>query len=381
VTFRVPVADGECRHFESWGRPAGEDGTYHTLVGASRDVTDEHRALRAAQLRSLLLDSLGEGVSVARGDGTLVYVNAALERMLGYAPGELLGRPVRMLSSRSQADYDLRASQITGVIDARGHWSGPMTSRRKDGALLQTYGTITRAVVDGEPLWITVRQDMTERHRVQRDLLAASQREKEQLAHALHESLAQQLTGTALLAGSMRDEAARRDSALAPAVSRLADLLLEAVGTCRRLAQGVSGFSVRNGGLDLGLRELALAFERRHGGACEVEVDRGVAAALDPETARHLYWIAEDALAIAAREGDGPRAVLRLEPVDSGARLRVRLPGIAPERLEALGGAELKFIGYRAALLGAGMATRPAEGGGVSIDCLCPTGGKTGVLP
>jgi PAS domain S-box-containing protein len=373
--FRVLDADGGVRHFESRGVWRGI-GASRTLVGASRDVTEAQRALNEAQLRSLLLDSLGEGVSVARQDGTLLYVNAALERMFGYAPGELVGRCISSLSSRSPEDYARRADEMLAAVLAHGRWSGPMTSRRKDGTPLQTYGTITRTVVDGEPLWITIRQDMTERHRVQRDVLDASHREQEALAHELHESIAQQLTGTALLAGALRDESVRQASPLSGDVARLNDLLLEAVGMCRRLAQGVPGFSLMRGGLELGLRELAHEFEQRHGRRCELRVDRTLSGAMRPETARHLYWIAEDALAVVGREGTTTDARLRLERRGGAVWLSVQFPGITPERFEALGGAELRIIGYRAALLGAGVATVPGDAGGVSMDCLCPMDGK-----
>jgi PAS domain S-box-containing protein len=319
-----------------------------------------------------LLDSLGEAVSVTRREGTLLYVNAALERMFGYAPGELDGVSIRVLSARAPAEYDRRTDEMVAAVLSKGSWTGPMTSRRKDGSQLQTHGTITRVVVDGEPLWITIRQDMTERHRLQREVLEASQREKEELALQLHEGLGQQLTGTALLASSLRDAAAREQSPLAANVRRLAELLLEAVGTCRRLAQGVSGIAVRQGGLEVGLRALALAYERRYGGQCEVAADHKVAASVDPETARHLYWIVEDALAIAGRHASLMDVRVQLDRDAGRVRLRVHLPRITPAQLVEIGGAALRIMGYRAALLGAGLETSQSDASEVVIDCICP---------
>jgi PAS domain S-box-containing protein len=380
VQFRLQDADGAVRYVDSKvAAGGGADGVHRTLVGASRDVTVETKALRDARLGSLLLDSLGEGVTLARYDGTILYTNAALDRMFGYAPGELVGRSLRELSSRTGPDYERRRAVLAAAVARDGFWSGPMLSRRRDGTPLQTYGTINCVAVDGESLWVTVRRDVTERHRLQREVLDASQREKELLAHELHEGLGQQLTGIALLAGTLRDEARRHGPELAAGVARLAGLLLDAVGACRRLAQGVSGFVVRNGGLETGLRELALSHEQRSGAHCAVQCDGRVSRALPPERARHLYWIAEEALALPV-EGDGPRhAGLRLEDADGRARLRVTLPGVAGERLEADDGALLRIIGYRAALLGAALATLPDPTGGVTLECLCPMDDGIGV--
>jgi PAS domain S-box-containing protein len=379
--FRMLKPGGAVRYVETYGVARGDGVRNHTLVGASRDVTDEHLALRDAQLRARLLDSLGEGVSVATSAGTLVYVNAALERMFGYDPGELVGRDIRVLSSRRPEAYDRRVVEMIAKVDARGHWSGAMTSRRKDGSSLSTHGTITRVMVDGESHWLTVRQDMTERHRVQRDVLDASQREKEDLAHELHEGLGQQLAGVALLARSLRDAAEKSGSAPSPSLQRLCAILVEAVGTCRRLAQGVAGFSVRHGGLSTGLRELALRFERRYGAICSVDADPEVAARLSPERARQLYWIADEGLALAGHHGAaGAGAGLRLDLCDEAARLGVRATGLTPERLDEVGGTSLRTLGYRAALLGAVVATR-ATPAGVVIECLCPLDEGTGVSP
>jgi PAS domain S-box-containing protein len=385
--YRIVRADGRMVWVhDNIGFARDADGTIVELQGVTLDVTarrqheerlrDDARrlelALREVRLRSLLLDSLGEGVTLARYDGTILYTNAALDRMFGYAPRELVGRSLRELSSRTGPDYERRRAVLRVAVERDGFWSGPMLSCRRDGTPLQTHGTITRVAVDGELLWVTVRRDVTERHRLQREVLDASQREKESLAHELHEGLGQQLTGVALLAGTLRDEARRLGPELAAGLGRLAGLLLDAVGTCRRLAQGVSGFVVRNGGLGTGLRELALSHEQRSGAHCAVQCDERVSGALLPERARHLYWIAEEALALPV-DGDGPRhAGLRLDETDGRARLRVTLPGVVAERLDADDGALLRIIGYRAALLGAALATLPDGTGGVMLECVCP---------
>ena len=381
TAYRTLRPDGTVRYIETRAVARGGGPGERRIVGASRDVTDEHVALRDAQLRALLLDSLGEAVSVATADGTLVYVNAALERMFGYGPGELDGSDIRVLSARAPDAYARRVREITAAVDARGFWTGAMTSRRKDGSTLAAHGTVTRVSIDGVGHWLTVRQDMTERHRLQRDVLDASQREKEDLAHELHEGLGQQLTGIALLAGTVRDAATRSGSTLAPSLQRLAGILVEAVGTCRRLAQGVAGFSMRNGGLVTGLRELALTCERRYGATCTVEVDPTVAAELATDRARQLYWIADDALALAGRLGSPGAAIdLRLERAGGGARLAVYGGGLAAEQLDAVGGTTLRTLGYRAALLDAVVATR-ATPAGIVIECLCPVDEGIGVTP
>lgn len=380
ATFRLSREDGSARWVETHVRPQGTPGRWHSLVGAARDVTEQTEALNEVRLRSLLVDSLGEGVTVTRGDGTIVYVNAAVERMFGYAAGELIGRDAVVLSARTELDYRRRKAEIIAQVERHGAWSGTVLDRRKDGTPLQTVCTITRVAVGDESLWIVARRDVTDGHQIQREVLAASQREKEALAQALHEGLAQQLSGIALLAGTLRDDGERRGSPIAGSLRRLAELLQDSVGTCRRLAQGVSGFVVRQGGLQIGLRELALAYERRCDACCDVDIDQSVSDALDSERARHLYWIAEDALNVAVELDVTSAAHLRLDRVEHCARLAVSLRDVPAVRLRA-DAAALKLIGYRAGLLGAGLATMPSADGGVTLEILCPLEDRTGATP
>ena len=65
------------------------------LVLTWHDVTRHTRLEEQVRLQSLVLDRATEGVCLVRAaDATIVHANARFTEMLGYAPGELDGRPV-----------------------------------------------------------------------------------------------------------------------------------------------------------------------------------------------------------------------------------------------------------------------------------------------
>ncbi|HEX6694427.1 MAG TPA: PAS domain-containing protein, partial [Longimicrobiales bacterium] len=61
-------------------------------------------ALEEAARLAAILESVGEGVQSIGLDGCISYGNAASARMLGYAPGELIGRPAHATIHHTRAD-------------------------------------------------------------------------------------------------------------------------------------------------------------------------------------------------------------------------------------------------------------------------------------
>jgi len=125
-------ADGRWKQARSVATPRGG------LVSVFTDITDAKRAQEAYQAalaeKDLVLDALPLGVAFLE-NRIIVNCNARLERMLGYARGELAGRPARVLYASD------------------AHWRGGATmyDRLRDGALFEGDGKLVRK--DGSPLW------------------------------------------------------------------------------------------------------------------------------------------------------------------------------------------------------------------------------------
>jgi len=91
LEVRVSTANGG-RRWVHWNlRSIPEEGAVY-LVG--RDVTERRRSEREVEG---LLESAPDATCVIDAAGTIVRVNAQLERMFGYARDELIGQPVEIL--------------------------------------------------------------------------------------------------------------------------------------------------------------------------------------------------------------------------------------------------------------------------------------------
>ncbi|MCH9009929.1 MAG: PAS domain-containing protein, partial [Chloroflexi bacterium] len=83
----------------------------------------------------LLYEDRNEAVELVRPDGTIVFANAALTEMHGYAESELIGRRIKLLCP---ADYSPACPYISDVPLAHV-WTGSVRRVRKSGEVFDAH--------------------------------------------------------------------------------------------------------------------------------------------------------------------------------------------------------------------------------------------------
>lgn len=166
-----------------WVRAMGsvdylDDGHPHRLVGAIQDVSIRRRVISALEtserrFRQLFQYSLGL-ICTHDYDGTLLSVNPAAARALGYSIGELLGRSLGEFMPPERQD-DFR-SYLLRVIRT-GTDSGLLELVARDGRrLVWQYQNVLDDESD-EPYILGHAQDITERFALERSLRESSVRD------------------------------------------------------------------------------------------------------------------------------------------------------------------------------------------------------------
>ncbi|HRP35481.1 MAG TPA: PAS domain S-box protein [Gammaproteobacteria bacterium] len=177
------------------GRDA--QGRVVVLEGAVQDVTRRKQAETQLALLAQALDSAADPVMITRLDTTIEWVNAAFTTVIGYAPGEVIGRKPRdLLKSGVHDEHFYR--EMWRTLGAGQVWSGEMVNRHRDGSLAPEHVTITPILdADRRPThFIAIKRDLSRQKQIDRRL-----REIERIAslRGLSEGLEQQL-GPALRA-------------------------------------------------------------------------------------------------------------------------------------------------------------------------------------
>jgi PAS domain S-box-containing protein len=180
----------------------GEEIVYCSVREANNQVEIE----QALELRGEVIGNMAEGVGlVTTSNMQFVYANPSLERMLGYASGELNGLDaieVMRPTDLSDDEEGIRSAAATSLREIGGAvYEGRRT--RKDGS--EIWCRTTTTTFDHPrfgQVWVTVQQDITEERRAQ-EAAAELERAKAEflgsISHELRTPLTSILGYTALL--------------------------------------------------------------------------------------------------------------------------------------------------------------------------------------
>jgi signal transduction histidine kinase len=175
----------------------------------------------------------------------------------------------------------------------------------------------------------TIETTLLERAELSRRLMNAQEEERRHLARELHDELGQNLSAIAALAGSLEKSAAEACPELSPEARRLSQI---AVGTMQSLRTTLS--HLRPADLDkFGLRDslqhLVDVCSASHGRTTRFKLEiAGEIAPLSDTAAIHIFRIAQEGLANAAKHADAKTVRLSVEPVYIAHAKNAHAPGI-----------------------------------------------------
>lgn len=401
----APASRGEdqrVRWLHSYGRVlherSGEDDSADAtayLLGASIDITERKALTRKLQNErdfiDRVLETVGTLVVVLDPSGQIIRFNKACEAASGYSAEEARGQNVFELlippeDHEGVLDYFDRHIQGRDSSLHENHW----ITKDGDARLLRWSVTTLRDDAGQVQHVIAAGTDITERRRLERQVLSAADEERRRLGQNLHDLLASQLAGIAMVAQSLAVQAETDQSVSGQDLRRIADLASESGQQARALSHSLMPMEGQSDGLADALRQLA---ERQETMAPSVQCVFELGAAVKPrsieegngteqgqsmlpihgDAAACLYRIAHEAVINAVQHGQPDAVTIRLEVVDDQLVLTVRDDGVGlPADLEPDDGWGLHLMQYRAELIGARLRVEPAETGGTRVRCALP---------
>lgn len=230
------------------------------------------------------------------------------------------------------------------------------------------YGKVTRFAGKGPVRVVIAHEDISERVRMEREIVAVSAREQQRFGQELHDGLSQQLTGLKFKASLLEYQLQSKDLPEANDAKAISELLNQATDEASKLARSVQPVEGEARGLMMALRQLAANIEHAHDITCACATRRPVFIH-DNNVATNVYRIAEEAIANALRHGEATEIAISLGETKEGATLTVRDNGRGlPLKFEN-GGLGLHIMRYRARMVGGSMELRRNPGRGVTMIC------------
>ena len=212
---------------------------------------------------------------------------------------------------------------------------------------------------------------VAERRQLQGEYADAVWQQQVRIAHELHDSLGQELTGLGFLSKSL--VLSMQGTEGAESAGRVREGIERSLEQIRGLARGVMPVEREPDGLMSALRQLAAAMESVHHLPCRFVCPEPVLLP-DHQSASQIYRIAQEALTNAIKHGKPSNIVVSLESSDKDITLRVTDDGDGlPEGFEKLPtGSGLRIMKYRAAALGATLTIKNAVPKGAEVLCRLP---------
>ena len=358
--------------FDRMGEPIRMIGTAHDITEnkrIARELIDSERRYRT------LTENLNE--LVYRADPNTLqatYVNQAIETIYGYTAEEWLGDP-NLWENTIHPDDEKRV--FTELLEARKmHENTTVEYRiiRKDGTIRWVEDRITWEK-DEEKIvsLLGILYDITERKRLEKEILEISERERQHLGGELHDDLGQHLAGIMCLSQVLAQKLVKKSLAdEVEAAKQVTKLVTRAIDKVRHLTTDLVPMELKDGGLMSALETLASNVENQFGISCSSTCDTSIEFD-DTVTVTQLYRISQEAVHNAIRHGQAKHVAIELKRRNDKITLTVRDDGIGlPESMEEGKGLGMRLMYYRAGLFGGFMDIRSRTGGGTVVACSVP---------
>jgi two-component system CheB/CheR fusion protein len=302
-------------------------------------------------------------------EGRITSINQMGEQLLQRPRTELLSRNIVELISDEQRPA--ARQWLENVLKDSGpptaEWdfvsvSGQRVKVEISTRLIERGGKVVE--VEG------IARDITERKRLEREILEISNREQRRIGHDLHDGVCQQLAGIAFMSSTLADELEEKGAAQSSQAEQISLLINDAINQTRGVARGLFPVRLEENGLISALEELASNAIEMFKINCRF-VSEDPPASVDNGIGAHLYYIVLEAVGNAIKHGKAKNITITLEASGDRYSLRVKDDGIGFSQNDTrLTGMGIRIMQYRARVVGASLTLRSQPGSGTDIACL-----------
>jgi PAS domain S-box-containing protein len=303
----------------------------------------------------------------------MIYVSPAYEKIWGRTRAQLYQSPWDWLEAVHADDRErirkaATSKQLAGTYDEEFRVVRPDGSVRwirdrafpvfdKDGKAYRLAG---------------IAEDITERKRLEQEVVEISDREQERIGQDLHDGLCQHLASIAMTASLLKRRLTGVSNPEARIAERICTQLEDAIMQARGVARGVSSLDLGEDNLSPALEALATATSKEYGISCQVDFSEPISFG-DPEVVTNVYRIAREAVYNAAKHAHPSQILIELKAQADTVCLKVTDDGVGIDSTPRNGmGLGLGMMRYRASLMGAELKIERAGSGGTVMTCNLP---------
>lgn len=133
------------------------------IIGFStitRDISEHYEMEKKLRLFKEAVEAANDGLQIVSLDGKIIFSNKSVQKIYGFSPDELKGKPVGLLNK------DLRVADkvIVPALKKYGSWSGEIEVHRKNGSIFPVWLTASVIKHNNKPIaFVGSIRDITEK--------------------------------------------------------------------------------------------------------------------------------------------------------------------------------------------------------------------------
>lgn len=381
----------------------GENRRPLRVVGTVNDIDElwkDRDLARESQMRLQgIVDSAMDAIISVDDSQRITLFNRAAERIFGYEPLEVLGRPLdTLIPSRFHREHHRHVESFgrTGVSSRPMMAQRIVTALRKGGEEFPIDASISQNEIRGHRFYTVILRDVSVRERTRRELAqaredlrelsvasrTAREQENSRISRELHDELGQNLTSLKMDLAWLEANAPPGSAKFLATIAGMRSVLDSTVAATRRISADLRPLMLDDLGLLAALEWLAEETSRRHGFTVDLSVDEPSGSLAEP-LASQVYRIVQESLTNAGRHAAASRVRVALRTIGPEVHLDVDDDGrgLAPEDLRKKGSFGLVGIRERVYILAGSVEIRGDTGQGTAIHVRLPIPVDHGDLP
>jgi PAS domain S-box-containing protein len=349
------------------------------ILCVGHDITERKHMEKQLQLLAAAVRNSNDAITILDLEGNIISWNLGAERIYGYSKAEAMKMNIsRIIPGHKQ---DEMMSLIERVLKGENIELFETQRLAKNNRILDVSLTITLLKDEnGKPFAITTTErDITERRRLEKEVLDITERERELIGQEMHDGMGQALTGIAVmskgLALKLKSKSKGKSSEKIKDALTISKLASKAIAQTQDLAKMLYPIDIETGGLVSALTTLAYNAEKTMQVTCRFRCGKSVSIKNLVE-AKQIYRIVQEAITNAIKHGKAKKIDINLRLTKKGIVLSVKndgldFPKLSPRR-KGLG---LRIMKYRTGLIGGSLDIRKGDKGGTVVTCIFPNGG------
>ena len=300
-------------------------------------------------------------------NGRITSMNKTGERLLQHPREAILGKNlVEFLAEEQREPARQWFEQVTqGAELPPAEWEFMNASRQRLRLELSAR-LVGRAGKNAEVE--SVARDITERKRLEREILEVSNREQRRIGHDLHDGVCQQLAAIAYRMDIMADQLQEKGMAESSEMERIGGLVSETITQTHGVARGLFPVQLEENGLVSAIEEFAANAENLFKIQCPFSCD-DPSLMVENTVSLHLYYIIQEAVLNAVKHGKATSIAISIARDNDRFVLTIRDNGAGFHSPGSSTGMGIRIMRYRASVIGTTLDLKSAPGHGTQITC------------